>query len=113
MTRVVFFTRADGGLNGFEADGHSGYARSGSDIVCAAVSALAQAAVGGIERVANAPAEVIRNDESGYLKLVISDAATDIQLRDSRILLDTLEMALKTISNDYPNNVRVILRERR
>ncbi len=113
MTRVVFFSRADGRLAGFEAGGHSGYARSGSDIVCAAVSALTQAAVGGIECVVKAPAEVTQDGESGYLKLVISDTATEEQLRDSQILLNTLKMALKTISDDYPNNVRVILRERR
>lgn len=38
MTRVEFFTQ-DERICGFSVSGHSGYAKEGSDIVCAAISA--------------------------------------------------------------------------
>ena len=38
MTTVTFHS-ADGRLDGFVVEGHSGYAQAGADIVCAAVSA--------------------------------------------------------------------------
>ena len=41
MTRAVFYRR-NGRLIGFDIKGHSGYAESGSDIVCAAVSTLTE-----------------------------------------------------------------------
>ena len=34
---VAFFRRADGILTGYRAQGHTGYAEAGSDIVCAAI----------------------------------------------------------------------------
>ena len=39
MTKVLFFEDGDGRLCGFEAAGQAGYAESGRDIVCAAISA--------------------------------------------------------------------------
>ena len=43
MTVVTFYRRGDT-LLGFKSKGHSGYADEGSDIVCAAVSAVTQTA---------------------------------------------------------------------
>ncbi|MBR1607087.1 MAG: ribosomal-processing cysteine protease Prp, partial [Clostridia bacterium] len=40
MTRVTLYHDAEGRLSGFSCKGHAGYAEAGSDIVCAAVSAL-------------------------------------------------------------------------
>ena len=39
MTRCEFFMEGDR-ITGFTVYGHSGYAEAGSDIVCAAVSAI-------------------------------------------------------------------------
>ena len=39
MTRCEFFTENDR-ITGFSVSGHSGYAEAGSDIVCAAISAV-------------------------------------------------------------------------
>ena len=39
MTRCEFFTEDDR-ITGFSVSGHSGYSEAGSDIVCAAISAV-------------------------------------------------------------------------
>ena len=48
MIRFTFFKR-DGIYYGFEEKGHAGYAESGDDIVCSAVSAMTMLIINAIE----------------------------------------------------------------
>ncbi|MFC2468776.1 MAG: ribosomal-processing cysteine protease Prp [Negativicutes bacterium] len=48
MIRIDVFRLSDGKISGFRVHGHSGTAARGQDIVCAGISALAQAALLGI-----------------------------------------------------------------
>lgn len=48
MTRVTFFRR-DGVFYGFEETGHAGYAESGEDILCAALSSMTMLVVNTVE----------------------------------------------------------------
>lgn len=45
MITVVIGGSEDGRIRGFEISGHSGYAESGEDIICAAISVLGQTAI--------------------------------------------------------------------
>ena len=57
MTTITVFYRGER-IAGFRAKGHSGYAESGSDIVCAAVSAITQTAcLGLMERLEAQPVD--------------------------------------------------------
>ena len=46
MITARIFRNGHGNISGFEISGHAGYAENGSDIICAAVSAIAYTAVG-------------------------------------------------------------------
>ena len=48
MTKVVFF-KSDDCFWGFEEQGHSGFAASGNDIVCSAISAMTMLVINAIE----------------------------------------------------------------
>ena len=48
MTKVVFFKSGDT-YWGFEEQGHSGFASSGNDIVCSAISAMTMLVINAIE----------------------------------------------------------------
>ena len=50
MIRVTIYQNSEQRISGFAMQGHAGYAESGSDIVCAAASVLAQNAVNSIEQ---------------------------------------------------------------
>ena len=50
MIKVTIYQSSEGEISGFAIQGHAGYAESGSDIVCAAVSVLAQNTVNSIEQ---------------------------------------------------------------
>ena len=57
MTKCEFFTQDDR-ITGFSVSGHSGYAEAGSDIVCAAISAVVTMAEATINDVCGAKAKV-------------------------------------------------------
>ena len=52
MTRCILYLDSTGNYTGFSVRGHAGYAEAGSDIVCAAVSALTTTCVNAMESVA-------------------------------------------------------------
>ena len=112
MIRVAFF-RKEGRIVGFESEGHAGYADSGSDIVCAAVSALLITCVNGLEEVAHAAPTVRQNEEIGYLKAELPDALDEARAHDAAIVLAVAETGLHSIAQQYPGFVRVSTKNRR
>ena len=66
MITITVFKHQDQ-YRGFRSSGHAGYAEEGSDIICAAVSALTVNAINSIDELTDDAADV-RQDE-GYLEL--------------------------------------------
>jgi len=110
---VAFYRRADGTLTGYRAQGHTGYAEAGSDIVCAAVSALTQTTLNGLKSVLKAPVVYEIDDQSALLEAYLAPEATDTQAEQAQLLLRTLLEGLEAIQRSYPRNVRIIYEERR
>ena len=76
--------------------GHADFAKRGSDIVCAAVSAIVQTAALGIAQCAS----VIRDD--GLLSIKMLDKCEKCD-----IILGTMMLGLRDIAAQYPNNVTI------
>ena len=110
---VTFFRRADGTLTGYRAQGHTGYAEAGSDIVCAAVSALTQSTLNGLRSVLKAPVMFEIDERSARLEAQLTPEATDEQVDQAQLLLVTLLEGLQAIERSYPRNVRIFFEERR
>ena len=68
MTRCEFFTEDDR-ITGFSVSGHSGYAEAGSDIVCAAISAVVTMAEATINEVCGAKAKVRVGEDEARITL--------------------------------------------
>lgn len=111
MTAVTFF-RCEGDLIGFRAKGHSGYADEGSDIVCAAVSALTQTAEIGLRKVAKAQVKTVLDEENALLEVLLC-AGQEQPVQAAQIILRTLEEGILDIERQYPDYVRTSYRERR
>ena len=109
MTKAEFYEDGSHLLTGFELFGHTGYGECGSDIVCAAISALTQAAANGITEVLGLKADIRVNEETGFLSVSVPE------YRESgvQVLLKTLRFSLDEIAKDYPGTIRIIFRERR
>ena len=111
MTAVTFF-RDETGLSGFRAKGHSGYAEEGSDIVCAAVSALTQTAEMGLRKVARAKVQTVLDEEGASLEVRLLEKDGEAW-RAAQVILRTLEEGILDIEQQYPEFVRTAYRERR
>ncbi len=91
-------------LSSFYATGHAGWAESGDDVVCAAVSAILQAAWLGLSEVALVAVTATRED--GRLELAWPAAArTDASVC---AIVATAALSVERIALQYPDHIRVI-----
>lgn len=92
-----------GRLTGFLIRGHAGYAESGRDIVCAAVTAVAETALLGLRKVARVEVEVRRRP--GLLVCRLPPAAA--QGESAQAILETMACGLADIAADYGAHLEV------
>lgn len=110
MTRCTLYVDSASRIIGYALKGHSGYAEEGSDIVCAAVSALAITTENALCRLVRlSPAE--RGGEDGFLEVMLPQQMTDAQSHDAQLLLSALRIGLESIAQDYPDYVRLTVRK--
>ena len=105
MTRCEFFT-ADERITGFAVSGHSGYAENGSDIVCAAVSAVVTMAEATINDVCGAKAKVrVKNDDA---RITLTLPASCDEEDTVQAVLAGMMLTLCSIRDDYPDYIEVL-----
>ena len=73
MIRVTIYKTSDS-FKGYTVSGHAGYADSGSDIICAAVSALVINTANSIEAFTGSDISVNENEEEGIIELIFNKA---------------------------------------
>jgi len=93
-----------GVVQGFKICGHSGYAESGSDIVCAAVSALAYAAVGAIEDMCAKP---LWKASDGYMECIVPNDVRKNSRDVVDTILNTIIVGFKQIELSYSKYVKI------
>lgn len=93
---------------GFKLTGHADSGPYGSDIVCAAVSALSISTVNGLSTVASiTPIVVSKPDEGGYLSLRMPPVDDYIQERISQALLQSFENGLLDVEKQYSDYILI------
>ena len=105
MTAVTVFRYPNGYLAGLRAEGHS------DDIVCSAVSVLAQTAVNALESVAGIATEPLVDEDIGLLEVVLPAGLTARQAADCQIILRTILQGLTDIQESYSGKIRVSYKE--
>jgi uncharacterized protein len=103
MLEVAFQRDRLGRFEGFSARGHADFADHGEDIVCAAVSAILQAAALGLAEHARAQMETRK--EPGFLELRWPEDQRDRD--DVRAIVATAELAVEQIAARFPKHVRL------
>ena len=104
MIKASFFYSKGGFCVGFEVSGHSGFAESGFDIVCAAVSCAVQMCCNGITEIVKADAEVFVDSDEISLKVESFDEKV-------QVLLESLKMQIGLLEKDYGENISLFLLE--
>ena len=106
MTRCEFFTAEDR-ITGFSISGHSGYAEAGSDIVCAAISAVVTMAEATINDVCGAKAKVRVKDEQARISLTLPASCDEEE--SVQAVLTGLMLTLAGMRDDYPDYIEVVM----
>lgn len=108
MTTVTFHS-ADGRLDGFVVEGHSGYAEAGMDIVCAAVSATVGLVECTINEVMGLGAPVKAEENSARISLRLPPKLNEAADNLCQSLLTGLLVYLQAMGEEYPDNLAVLL----
>ncbi|WP_338824958.1 hypothetical protein MHOCP_05220 [Moorella humiferrea] len=105
MIKIVFWQDKDGSLFGLTVTGHAGFRPKGEDIVCAAVSALAQTAVLSLrEQLEEEPVVTLRE---GFLECRLAQGLSPAGRKKAQIILKTIAAGLRAIAEDYGDYVAI------
>ena len=105
MTRCEFFTEGER-ITGFSVSGHSGYAEEGSDIVCAAISAIVTMAEATINDVCGAKAKVRVKNEEARVTLTLPTSCDEEEAVQA--VLAGMMLTLCSMRDDYPDYIEVL-----
>ena len=94
-------------ITGFSVSGHSGYSEAGSDIVCAAVSAVVTMAEATINDVCGAKAKVrVKEQENARITLTLPASCDEEE--SVQAVLAGMMLTLCSMRDDYPDNIEVL-----
>ena len=107
MTKISVFKK-DGIYTGFEVSGHAGYAESGKDIVCAAISMLVLNTINSIETFTEDGFSCEADPEIGRIKFQFETIVS----KDSELLMNSLVLGLQGVQEEYGKEyMKLILKE--
>ena len=105
MTRCEFFTEDDR-ITGFSVSGHSGYAEAGSDIVCAAITAIVRMAEATINDVCGAKAKVRVKDADNRITLMLPASCDEEE--SVQAVLAGMMLTLVSLAEEHPDYIEVL-----
>lgn len=105
MIKAQLWLDRDGVVSGFTVKGHAGCGSFGNDIVCAAVSALTQTAVLGLERYLVQPPQVIV--EPGLLQLHLPRKLDAGERNLAGVILGTMYLGLQATAAEYSKYIKI------
>ena len=105
MTRCEFFTDNDR-ITGFSVSGHSGYAEAGSDIICAAVSAVVTMAEATINDVCGAKAKVRVKEADARVTLTLPTSCDEEDTVQA--VLAGMMVTLISFAEEHPDYIEVL-----
>ncbi|MFD0896217.1 ribosomal-processing cysteine protease Prp [Loigolactobacillus binensis] len=108
MIQAQFERDQAGVIHYFGLTGHADAGPYGSDIVCAAVSAVAIGAVNGIEQIAAVKPQVTADSvNGGHLECRLPGHLNNEQAKTTQVILATLLLSLESIAADYSDYVTI------
>ena len=109
MIRVTVYKTRRHEYVGFDVSGHAGYAEAGSDIICAAVSALVITTVNSIEKFTEDETSCVSDEDSGSITFRFSESPS----HDAGLLLDSMILGLEEIedSSEHEEYIDIIFKE--
>ena len=100
MIKFITVSDTEGKITQFTVDGHSGFAESGGDIVCASVSTAVWLTINGIEK--QNLAKLTYEQRDGFVKCTISGERSE----GADILLNSLVMFITELAAQYQDYLK-------
>ncbi|MBN2260336.1 MAG: ribosomal-processing cysteine protease Prp [Clostridiales bacterium] len=110
MIQVKFFKK-NGKFYYFESKGHADFDEHGKDIVCAAISVLAQTLVNGILEISTIDPIVEVDEESGYLKCELPKDQSVLENIEIQTAFRIIKVGIEGISEVYDEYVELLEEE--
>lgn len=101
MTDITLLRFKDGAPKGFKISGHSGYGKSGSDIVCAAVSSASYLTANTLIEVMKLKVEAKVSD--GFMEIVIDETEKE----KARDVLEGFFLHSRELREQYSKFVKI------
>lgn len=96
MVDIIIYKNDKNECVGFDSFGHAGYAESGQDIVCAAVSVLTINTINAIEAFTSNDAQIETDEEQGLIRYRLTKRPD----KETALLLETMILGLQTMVDD-------------
>ena len=96
----------DDRITGFSISGHSGYAEEGSDIVCAAISAVTAMVEATVNEVCGAKAKVRVKEADVRITLTLPTVCDEEE--SVQAVLAGMMLYLCNLRDEYPENLEVL-----
>jgi uncharacterized protein YsxB (DUF464 family) len=97
MINVSVYKAADGLITGFKLSGHALFSEYGSDIVCAAVSALVINTINSIENFTSDKFHLEQDENKGIMEFHVITPMSN----NTNLLLSSLALGLEGIAQEY------------
>ncbi|WP_024864776.1 ribosomal-processing cysteine protease Prp [Butyrivibrio sp. FCS014] len=97
MTTITITKSSDDNFKKVECSGHAGFADSGEDIVCAAVSVLTINLLNSIEKFTDDGIVIEQDEKKGLITLEFKDTPSS----EADLLLRSFELGVTSISKQY------------
>ncbi|MBB2182934.1 ribosomal-processing cysteine protease Prp [Lachnospiraceae bacterium MD1] len=97
MINVSIYKNAENLITGFTLDGHANYSEAGSDIVCAAVSALVINTINSIENFTSDRFELKQDEKKGFLEFHVISGISN----NTNLLLSSMALGLYGVVEEY------------
>ena len=102
MITARIFRNSQKKVTGFEISGHAGYAEEGSDIICAAVSAIAYTAIGYFSEKKIGGKEPQYSEKDGYMKFKLEpDLFKTDDMTSAYAVMEAAYIGFKQVEYSY------------
>ena len=109
MTTVVFRMEGEEArIVGFDAQGHSGFAAEGEDIVCAAVTSAVRLVEATVNDVLGLAASVKVREQDASISLHLPGGLSPTAESTCQSLLAGLMVYFSALHDEYPDNIEVL-----
>ncbi|NMA86882.1 MAG: ribosomal-processing cysteine protease Prp [Tissierellia bacterium] len=114
MTNVEIFKDNMGNIVRYRVSGHTGFADEGEDIVCSAISILAQTTLVALVEIVDIQEKELNfhiDEKKGILDVKLPKSIDGTTKEKAQILLRTFELGIKMIIESYSGYITLKYRE--